>query len=116
VKRALAAVVLTGCVSHGFAARDWILNGTLVAESLVDAGQTKYIIRDDREINPFVGSHGQGMNPWLFGALSLALEMGVAYALPPDWRLGWESFWVGAEGLNVYDNAIQGYTPWGGPR
>ncbi len=111
--RFLALFVLAGCISHApFSKRDWAFQSVLATAAAIDYGQTRHIIKDKNEENPFVGDHGQRMDPLLFGIIAMGIEVFVARALPPDYREPFEVFFLGFESYVVYSNALQGYHPW----
>lgn len=109
----LIVLSFNACTFHNLRKRDWILQGVLVAEATTDGLQTRYIVANNDEVNPFVGSNGNRVNYVAFGIIAVLLEFAVATSLPDEWRSLWEGAAVGIEGEVVYNNFLNGCYPWG---
>lgn len=109
----IAAALTCGCVANDPMRRsDWALQASLAGMATVDALQTRHIIANDNEVNPFVGSHGQRMNPYAFGIMAFALELYAARMMPAKYRHAFEGFCLGVESYVVYSNFLTGAYPW----
>ncbi len=92
--------------------RDWAIQGSLTAISTVDMLETRHIVKAGKEENPLIGDHGQRIPFPIAGAIMLAAEFLISRSLPGNWRLGFESWALGAESYVVTSNYLDGWNPW----
>lgn len=111
ITRALAALLCIGAVMPVHAS-EWTKADTAweagyLVLHVIDWGQTRNISRRPdayRELNPILGSHPSIERVNTYFALTAIAHTAISYALPADWRRGWQMVSIGMEATAVSNN------------
>jgi hypothetical protein len=102
--RALVLCVVLASCSH-WSKTDTVLEAAFIATTAIDWHQTMSITANCNELNPVIGSCGDGVPPNAYFPMTFVLHAAVAAALPPRWREVFQGFTIGLEASTTYRNA-----------
>lgn len=103
----LLAAGLSGCLGT-WNTRDKVLEAGVVAVTMADWSQTRYVTAQCAEINPIIGECGHRFNQNAYFISALVIQAVVAGLIGQDYRPVFLGSWLGAEGSTVWSNYADG--------